>query len=32
MVFSDEDVDQITSQTQKAIENMAQQLRDSNRI
>jgi len=25
-------VDQITSQTQKAIENMAQQLRDSNRI
>jgi 1-acyl-sn-glycerol-3-phosphate acyltransferase len=32
MVFTDEDVDQITAQTQKAIENMAQQLRDSNRI
>ena len=32
MVFSDEDVDQITSQTQKAIETMARHLRDSNRI
>lgn len=32
MIFSDEDVDQITAQTQKAIENIAQQLRDSNRI
>jgi hypothetical protein len=32
LVFGDEDVDEITLQTQKALEDMAQELRDANRV